>query len=305
MTIAVEAQQKEFQPYTQTIPRTTVTFEMASIPAGKFTMGSPDTEKSRGSDEGPRQEVNISAFWLGKHELTHDEFQIFFNDDSLSRNSDVDAVTRPTPQYIDFSLGMGKQGGYPVNSVSYHTAMMYCRWLYQKTGTFYRLPTEAEWEYACRAGSATAYYFGNDSAKLGEYAWNVNNSGDKYHKTGEKKPNAWGLYDMLGNVGEWTIDQYKEDYFKTLPATATDPSTELGAKYPKTVRGGGYNIPAGMMRSASRFKSDKSWNKRDPQIPKSKWWLTDASAIGFRIAAPLHQPSREEAETFYKKYLNN
>ena len=117
-------------------------------------MGSATAEKGK-NDEGPQKEVKISPFSIGTYEVTHDEFLLFMNDDSLTRNSDVDAVTRPTPQYIDFSLGMGKQGGFPVNSMSQHAALMYCRWLYQKTGTFYRLPTEAEWEYACRAGAST------------------------------------------------------------------------------------------------------------------------------------------------------
>lgn len=268
-------------------------------------MGSPAGEAGRNSDEGPQRKVSVSAFWMGTHEVTYDEFQVFFNDDSLSRNSDVDAVTRPTPQYIDFTLGMGKQGGYPVNSLSQHTALMYCRWLYQKTGTFYRLPTEAEWEYACRAGTSTAYPFGNDSTGLADYAWGAINSGNKYHKTGEKKPNAWGLYDMIGNLAEWTIDQYSEDYFKNLADNASDPITAPISKYPKTVRGGGYNSPTAMLRSASRMRSEKIWNQRDPQVPKSKWWLTDASSVGFRVASPVKQPSREEADAFYQKYLNN
>ena len=297
------AQSKDFASYVQTLPGTSVSFSMTAIPAGSFLMGSPAAEPGRATDEGPQKKVSISALWIGTYEVTHDEFELFFNDDSISRNSDVDAVTRPTPQYIDFSLGMGKRGGYPVNSMSQHTAIMYCRWLYQKTGIFYRLPTEAEWEYACRAGSATSWPYGNDSAQLDDYSWNAHNSGDKYHKTGEKKPNKWGLYDMLGNVAEWTMDQYNENYFAEVKDT--DPITEPVSRYPKTVKGGGYNTPRSMMRPASRFKSDKSWNRRDPQIPKSKWWLTDASAIGFRLARPAAQPSPEEANAYYIKYLNN
>jgi len=301
----LHAQTKEFKAYTRTLPGTSVSFSMTPVPAGSFIMGSPTTETGRDANEGPQRKINISAFWMGTRELTHDEFQLFFNDDSLSRNSDIDAVTRPTPQYIDFSLGMGKQGGFPVNSMSQHTALMYCRWLYQKTGTFYRLPTEAEWEYACRAGSTTSYPFGNDSTKLDEYSWNEHNSGGRYHKTGEKKPNQWGLYDMLGNVGEWTIDQYSDTYFTNLPDKASDPITDPVSRYPKTVKGGGYNTSRGMMRSAGRYKSDKSWNRRDPQIPKSKWWLTDAAAIGFRLVCPVMQPTPVEADALYKKYLNN
>ncbi len=302
--IAGFSQQKEFKAYTATIPGSNVTFTMTPIPVGVFTMGSPSSEKGRGSDEGPQKKINISAFWMGTKEVTHDEFLVFFADESLARNSDVDAVTRPTAQYIDLSWGMGKQGGFPFNSMSQRTALMYCRWLYKKTGVFYRLPTEAEWEYACRAGSTTTYYFGNDSSKLGEYAWYAANSAKKYHRTGEKKPNAWGLYDMLGNVAEWTLDQYMPDYLSKIKDNSSDPFTEPTSRYPKTLKGGGFKSDAGMLRSAARLKSDASWNKRDPQIPKSKWWLTDAETIGFRIIRPLAAPSPAEADAFYNKYLS-
>ena len=298
-----ETAKQPVESYEQLIPGSAVTFKLTPIPAGSFLAGTPTTEKERADDEGPQRNISISAFWMGTKEVTHDEFMIFFNDDSFARNSEVDAVTRPTTQYIDLSWGMGKQGGFPTNSMSQHTALMYCRWLYQKTGIFYRLPTEAEWEYACRAGSATAYPFGNDSMQLDNYAWHAGNSDSKYHKTGGKKPNAWGLYDMLGNVAEWTLDQYSETYYETMADKARDPFTEPGARYPKSVRGGGYLTNAGMMRSGARFKSDRSWNKRDPQVPKSKWWLTDAAAVGFRVVRPVSPPSAPEIETFFDKYL--
>jgi formylglycine-generating enzyme required for sulfatase activity len=302
--ISFAQQQKEFKPYTTTIPGSAISFSMTPIEAGNFTMGSPATEKGRADDEGPQKKLEIAAFWMGTKEVTHDEFLLFFNDESVTRNSDVDAVTRPTSQYIDLSWGMGKQGGFPFNSMSQRTALMYCRWLYKKTGVFYRLPTEAEWEYACRAGTNTAYFFGNDSTKVGEYAWFAGNSESKYHRVGEKKPNPWGLYDMLGNVAEWTLDQYNPDYLKNIPDNSANPFTEPTSKYPKTLKGGGFKTSAGMMRSAARFKSDASWNKRDPQIPKSKWWLTDAEAVGFRLVSPLKQPTSAEADAFYTKYLS-
>jgi formylglycine-generating enzyme required for sulfatase activity len=199
---------------------------------------------------------------------------------------------------------MGKQGGFPANSMSHHTAMMYCHWLYKKTGVFYRLPTEAEWEYACRAGSETAWFFGGDSKLLGEYAWFAGNSSKKYQKVGQKKPNAWGLYDILGNVSEWTLDQYTPDYFSKLAANASNPNIPPANKYPKSVRGGGYTEDAMQMRSAGRMKSEPAWNKRDPQIPKSKWWLTDGMSVGFRVVSPLKQPTQEEAEAFYQQYIS-
>jgi formylglycine-generating enzyme required for sulfatase activity len=197
---------------------------------------------------------------------------------------------------------MGKEGGYPANSMSQYGALMYCRWLYHKTGIFYRLPSEAEWEYACRAGTHTAYYFGDDTSLLGKYAWYSENSDDKFQKVGLKLPNAWGLYDMLGNVMEWTLDHYDENFYARMPDK--DPmAIPNDSHYSKSLRGGGFTDDATGLRCARRIKSDPVWNRRDPQIPKSKWWLTDARAVGFRIIRPLKQPTGEEVELFFKNYL--
>jgi formylglycine-generating enzyme required for sulfatase activity len=305
-TTIVNAQVKptEFTPYEQSIKGTAVKFNLVPIPAGSFSMGSPATEKGRKPDEGSQVEVTLDAFWMGTHEVTHDEFLVFFDDDNTSRNEDVDAVTRPTAQYIDLSWGMGKQGGFPANSMSHHTAMMYCHWLYLKTGVFYRLPTESEWEYACRAGTKTAYYFGDDPKEIGQYAWFAGNSGEKYQKVGQKKPNAWGLFDMIGNVSEWTLDQYTPDYFTKIADKPVNPRIGPSTKYPKSVRGGGYLDQPAVMRSAARNKSEPAWNKRDPQIPKSKWWLTDGMSVGFRVVSPLKQPTPAEAEAYYSQYIS-
>ncbi|MBI1767641.1 MAG: formylglycine-generating enzyme family protein [Bacteroidetes bacterium] len=293
-----------FSAYEQTVPGSSIRFKMMPIPAGTFLMGSNNKDKNRKQDEGPQKQINISAFWMGAYEVSRDEFDVFYKDESVSQNNAVDAVTRPSPQYIDFSLGMGKEGGYPVNSLSQHAALMFCRWLYNKTGIFYRLPTEAEWEYACHAGNTTTYYFGNDISELGKYAWFADNGENKFHKSGQKLPNAWGLYDMLGNVSEWTLDHYDEKMLEKLADKTTDPTIPVvAARFPKVLKGGGYSDDAEHLRIANRIKSDPSWNKRDPQIPKSKWWLTEASSVGFRVVRPLNQPSVEEANDFYKKYL--
>lgn len=295
----------DFKAYDYTIPGSSVNFKMVPIPEGDFVMGKSAEDKQQKPDEAPPRKVHVDAFWMGQHEVTYDEFLVFFNDEKTSKGSEVDAVTRPTAQYIDLSWGMGKQGGFPVNSMSQQTALMYCRWLYKQSGFFYRLPTEAEWEYACKAGTTTVYPFGNDASQLPEYAWFAANSSSKYQRVGQKKPNAWGLYDMLGNVAEWTLDQYDPAYFTKIQDGSKNPLIEPGPRYPRSVRGGGYTDNAEGLRSSSRAKSDPSWNKRDPQIPKSRWWLTDAAAVGFRIVRPAKQPSAEEIEQFYSKYLGN
>lgn len=303
---AVFGQSAAFEPYKQIIPGTTLEMAMVPIPAGTFKMGSPDSEKNRKPDEGPQQEVEVSAFWMASYELSRDIFDVYFKDAETSQNSPADAVTRPSAQYIDLTWGMGKQGGFPVNSMSQRTAVMFCRWLYEKTGIFYRLPTEAEWEYACKAGSTTAYYFGDDASKLGDYAWYKTNSKNKFQKSGQKKPNAWGLYDMLGNVSEWTLDQYQEDRLQQLSGKPKDPRVPVSETiYPKVLKGGGYTDLEPALRSANRIKSEPAWNKRDPQIPRSKWWLTDAASVGFRLVRPLAQPSKADADAFFKEILGN
>lgn len=293
-----------FNAYQFALPGSSLQCKMVPIKAGTFLMGSSNAEKGRKSDEGPQKNVSISAFWMGTYEVTRDEFDVFFKDATTSANSAVDAVTRPSPQYVDLSWGMGKEGGFPVNSLSQYAALMYCRWLYAKTGVFYRLPTEAEWEYACRAGTTTRFYFGDDEKLLGRYAWYEDNSNEKFQKVGQKLPNAWGLYDMLGNVCEWTLDHYEPKRLEELADNAADPVLPFNKKqYPKALRGGGYKDEALALRCANRFKSEPLWNYRDPQIPKSKWWLTDAGSVGFRIVRPLAQPTAEQVNEFFKTYL--
>ena len=293
-----------FSTYQFNVPGSQVQCKMVPIQAGSFLMGSAVSEKGRETDEGPQRKVTIAAFWMGAYEISRDEFDVFYKDENTSDNSTVDAITKPTPQYIDLTWGMGKEGGYPVNSMSQYAALMYCRWLYNKTGDFYRLPTEAEWEYACRAGSTTRFYFGNDEKQLGKYAWFKDNSEEKYQKAGMKLPNAWGLYDMLGNVSEWTLDHYDEKRMAVMGPLSDNPFVEpQKARYPKVIRGGGYTEEANELRTANRSKSDPLMNRRDPQIPKSKWWLTDAPSVGFRIVRPLVQPSADEINEFFKKYL--
>ncbi|MFT4155982.1 formylglycine-generating enzyme family protein [Parafilimonas sp.] len=292
-----------FLPYEQAIPGTNVSFKMMPVAGGSFMMGSNANERNRSADEGPAAKVTVDSFWMEEHEVTYDEY-ILFADEQADRNPKPDAITRPSPPYIDFTLGMGKAGGFPANSMSQYAAIMYCKWLYKKTGVFYRLPTEAEWEYAARAGAETSYFFGDDDKRLGDYAWYAANSENKYHKVMDKKPNAVGLYDMLGNVAEWTLDQYKENYFEEIKTNASDPWLTPTSRHPITLKGGTFKDEAGKLRCAARLKSDLKWNARDPQIPRSKWWNADAPFIGFRIVRPVKQPTPEAAEQFFAQLLS-
>ncbi len=294
-----------FKSYEQDIPGSSLKFKMMPVKGGTFTMGSPDNEAGRDKDEGPQKKFTISPFWMGAFEVTHDEFDIFFKDINTSQNVNADAITRPSPQYIDLSWDMGREGGFPVNSMQQRTGVMYCKWLYNKTGVFYRLPTEAEWEYACRAGSSTKYFFGNDENELVKYAWYSKNSNAAYHKVGQLRPNAFGLYDMLGNVSEWVMDQYDENYFTKMNDGDTDPELKPTSRHPRLLKGGSYVDEANELRVANRTKWIPEWNRRDPQIPKSKWWLTDAPFAGFRLVRPLKQPSAGDIEKFFTLYLSN
>ena len=295
----------ELKPYTEVIAGTDVKFDMLPIPGGTFTMGSPSAEADRKSDEGPQHAVKLDPFWMGKHEVTWDSYELWmFKLDVQRREASnitatqldrrADAVTRPTKPYTDMTFGMGKEG-YPAICMTQLAARTYCKWLSAKTGHYYRLPTEAEWEHACRAGTKTAYHFGNDPAKLDEYAWHLENSEDAYHKVGLKKPNPWGLYDMHGNVSEWVLDQYVPDYYAQFAGkTVSNPLTVAIKLYPQAVRGGSWDDEPDALRSAARRGSEKAWKQQDPQIPQSIWYFTDALFLGFRVVRPLREPSAEE-----------
>ena len=268
-------------------------------------IGSPSTESGREDDEGTQKKVSVTEFWMSEHEVTFAEWDVFFKNIDVPQTKAIalDAVSRPTAQYIDLTWGMGRDGKQPTNSMSQAAAIMYCKWLYVKTGIFHRLPTEAEWEYACRAGTTAAFSFDNNPQRLKEYAFYKDNSGGKFQKVGQLKPNAWGLYDMLGNLSEWTLDQYDPTAYQKLPDNAKDPVVPPASRYPRVVRGGSYLSEAKECRCANRISSLADWNKRDPQIPKSRWWLTDGMAVGFRLVRPAKQPPKEEIETFFAQYL--
>ena len=304
--IALFSQENKFSTYTQELSGTDLKFDMVSIPAGEFMMGSPENEAGRHPDEGPLHSVKISAFWIGKHEVTWDLFEPFvYKNQEIRRSTlpltqEVDALTRPTRPYVDMTWGMGKEG-FPAIGMTHYAAVQFCKWLYTRTGIFYRLPTEAEWEYACRAQSKGPYSI-VEGSKLDEYAWYNDNSDNKTHPVGSKKPNAWGVYDMHGNVTEWTIDQYKADTYSAYKNTiALNPIVPAETLYPHAVRGGSYEDSASDLRSASRRGSNAEWKKIDPQIPKSNWWLTGGTFVGIRIVRPLVPPTKEEILAYYNR----
>ncbi|GAB3692759.1 formylglycine-generating enzyme family protein [Spirosoma flavus] len=300
----------DFKSYTQVVPGSNQTYAMVAIPGGKFMMGSPNFEKGRKPDEGPQHNVMIEPFYMGKYEVTWDLYDLFAfttmekemaakyaqQDANLAK---TDATTRPSPPYVDMSFGMGR-AGYPAINMTQYAAIKFCAWLYAKTGVFFRLPTEAEWEYACRANTTTPYSFGADASKLGEYAVFNGNSDGGYKKIGTKKPNPFGLYDMHGNVMEWTKDQYIEDYYQQVASgKAKEPFAPTTTLYPNSVRGGSWDDAPEVLRSAARTPSDPAWKVLDPQSPKSDWWLTSASFVGFRLVRPAKTPSEEEIKAYY------
>jgi len=300
---------RKASPYTVTIPNTTVAYEMVPIPAGEFAMGSAVSDPQRKKDEQPQHKVRVDAFWMQAHEVTWDEYRLFMfasqAGDIAHKDESVDGVSRPTRPYVEMSFGMGIDG-YPAISMTQHAANKYAEWLSAKTGEFYRLPTEAEWEYACRAGTNTAYYFGDDASKLGDYAWYAANSQGKYEKVKTKKPNAWGLYDMLGNAMEWTLDQYAPyQPGAAVNSLAANPWAKATKPYPHAVRGGGWNDAADMLRCAARVASDPSWKQQDPQLPKSIWYMTDAQWLGFRLVRPAKPPGFAEMYLYWNSGLEH
>ncbi len=295
----------QMQSYTNTIPGTEVSYEMVALPGGEFLMGTPASEAHRNADEGPQHQVRLTPYWMGRYEVTWNEYQLFMYPDDEKRlrathpgdataEKVSDAVSRPSRPYVEMSFGMGKDK-FPAIAMTQHAANKYCHWLSAKTGHFYRLPTEAEWEFAGRADTKTAYYFGEDASKLGDYGWFFDNSDSKYQKVGKKKPNAWGLFDMTGNVLEWCLDQYSPDYYQVCATqgVVTDPWNRATNPYPHVVRGGSWDDDAPALRSGARRGSERTWKMTDPQLPKSIWYLSDSRWIGFRLVRPLTVPPPE------------
>lgn len=207
--------------------------EFVYIGPGRFMMGSPEDEPGRYDDEHLHEVEIKQGFWMGRYEVTFDQYEASLRETRHARPTDN---------------GWGR-GNRPVINVKWFDAVAFAAWLSKKTGHRYRLPTEAEWEYACRAGTATPFSFGDDPGASAAYAWSSINAGKQSHPVGLKKPNPWGLYDMHGNVWEWTASEYHEDYDGH---ERTGSSTDLKSKTKRAVRGGSwYFLPKGM-RCADR-----------------------------------------------------
>lgn len=298
LILMVSSQSSEMKPFRQQIPGGKVSFDMVPIPAGTFLMGSQEKETGRNADEGPSHLVRLPAFWMGKCEVTWDELgeYLISTDQPPPRQEEstkakVDAITRPTPPYIDETFGYGRHL-MPAISVNHHLAMEYCRWLSRKTGRLYRLPTEAEWEYACRAGTSTRFSFGDSLDQLSAHAWHEGNSSETPHPVRTRKPNSWGLHDMHGNVAEWCVDHYEPKAYARFPSNSLTDQPVLAPtekRYSHVARGGAWTDPPALLRSAARRGSSAKWNQQDPGKPGSIWWLTNGDFVGFRVVAPVDQ----------------
>ena len=241
-------------------------------------MGSPDSETDRENNEGPRHQVTLRGFKMSKYEVTFAQYDVF-----------CEATGRRKPS--DNGWGRGNR---PVINVDWNDATAFAQWM----GC--RLPTEAEWEYACRAGTTTAFWWGDNPDDVEKYEWYADNADFKYQKVGTKKPNPWGLYDMHGNVAEWVLDAYTADGYQLFKdQLQIDPWNVAKTLYPRTARGGSWDDYQESMRSAARRGSNPEWKMQDPQLPKSIWYLTDAQVLGMRVVRPLKVPSKEEMALYW------
>ncbi len=317
----VKTDQGYMVPYEATIPTTNVKFLMTPIPGGAFKLGSGSAEAGRSMDEGPQVLITVRPFWMAVHEITWGEYQSYMEMNRLIREIDdrkllpitdanrIDVVTAPSAPYDEATLyGFGREARRPAIMMRQYAAKQYTKWLSGLSERFYRLPTEVEWEYACRAGATTAYSFGNDPALVGEYAWFAKNSKESTQLVGQKKPNPWGLHDMHGNVAEWVIDGYEAEAYAELAKKqsplAADAAIRWPTKiFPRVVRGGSWDDEPKKLRSAARLGSDEAlWLDQDPCVPQSPWWFTShySLGVGFRIIRPLAVPKRETQEKFWR-----
>jgi sulfatase modifying factor 1 len=300
-----------FETFKEKIPGSTVSFNMIAVPGGIFNLGSPDKEPLRSDDEGPVRKVKIDSFYMAEIEVTWDEYLAFYAQTSgEGRSSDTegiradgrqtDAITGATPPYGQPDKGWGK-GARPAISISFHAAETYCRWLSMVTGKHYRLPSEAEWEYACRGGTTTPYFFKgepekfeksgirakiskNDTAVINTYTVYAENSRSKTQEPSFVTSNPFGIKNMSGNVAEFCSDWYQPDAYGMYPEDIVMNPRGPSSGTERVIRGGSYKDAAGKVRSAARGHTQtEAWLRTDPQLPKSIWWYSDCFYVGFRV----------------------
>jgi formylglycine-generating enzyme required for sulfatase activity len=232
--------------YRETIPGTTVSFEMVQVPGGTVTVDG--------------KAVTVAPFAIGRTEVTWDMYDVFaLNLDarSTSGGRGADAIARPSQPYGAPDYGWG-HAGYPAISITKSAAEAFAEWLSKTTGKHYRLPTDAEWTHAAILAAGGPEL---DPKRADEIAWHAGSADAKTHPVGTKKPDALGLFDLFGNAQEWV---------------------DTGGDRLLT-RGGSFRDPAAALGPAARAEQDDSWNERDPQLPKSSWWLSDGPFVGFRL----------------------
>jgi formylglycine-generating enzyme required for sulfatase activity len=264
----------EVRTYVERIPHTDLSFEMAHIPGGIFVMGSPETEPGRTAAEGPQHKVRLDEFWISRCEITKALAKQFWEGDrQLVERFTADGSIRSLKQddpllgavatwHPRSYLGMVfEPSDTPAEGLSQFAAREFCRWLTLRTGRYYRLPTEAEWEYACRAGTTTAYSFGDDPADLSMFAWRFENSAYAVQPVGRKKPNAWGLFDMHGNASERVLDGWSNDYAEFAGKVSHNPLVPCSPHGPFVIRGGDSNLFGPQrLRSAWRCAVHEEWD---------------------------------------------
>ena len=251
------SERDELVRFAEVIEGTAVSIGMTPIPGGTLQTTDPESGETR--------ETNVPEFWLSTTEITWDAYDVLvFGLDLPTSERGLDSKSRPTQPYIATDRGFG-HAGYPAISISHHGAVAFCDWLTQKTGRRYRLPTETEWEYAARAGTATEWSFGDDPELLKSHGWFRMNSKGKTHAVGSLESNPFGLKDMYGNAAEWC-------------------STSAG-KF--VLRGGSYSDKRERVSNTYRKLPSAAWNASDPQLPKSKWWLANGPFAGFRVVCEV------------------
>lgn len=296
-----------FESFEEKIPGTDVSFKMMAIPGGVFKMGSPADESYRRSNEGPVREVKVDSFWMAEIEVSWDEYLAFFTatgsqgrKEAVSTDEETDGITGATPPWGAPDQGWGK-GSRPAITMSHHAAETYCRWISQVTGRKYRLPTEAEWEYAARGGTEGPYFFegtpkdyetdgflkkllGANTEVFDKYVIYHGNSPNKTEEPGTVEANPFGLKNMLGNVAEFCADYYDPTVYGKYPkGTIINPrGPRSGMEH--VVRGGSFrNSPKDLRVARRDYTRTTEWLTTDPQIPKSIWWYSDVKSVGFRV----------------------